>query len=191
MKISNLTVNHIVYAIVDKNPEFSWYIESNEKNVKQTAYQIAVYSNDSEVWNSGKISSDKQNFIKYEGVLESKTSYKVCVSVWDNKNNTAYAETFFETAFLSTAEWKGKFSKSPFDRNESKVFVYGIENPPVYFEKDFDITDEVIRARLYATAYGAYNAYVGGKKSVTPFLLRNIHHTTKSLIIRSMMLRIC
>ena len=164
MKISNLTVNHMVYAIVDKNPEFSWYIESNEKNVKQTAYQLAVYSNDSEVWNSGKISSDKQNFIKYEGVLESKTSYKVCVSVWDNKNNTADAETFFETAFLSTAEWKGKFSKSPFERNESKLFTYGIENPAVFFEKEFDIDSSVKSAKLYATAYGLYNVWLDNKR---------------------------
>lgn len=149
---------------VDAAPEFSWQIESDENSVFQTAYQINVCDEKSEVWNSGKVLSNKQSFIKYGGALKSKTQYSVCITVWDNKGNCSALKSKFETAFLNADEWKGSFSKSPFDRNESKVFVYGIENPPVYFEKDFDITDEVIRARLYATAYGAYNAYVGGKK---------------------------
>ena len=69
------------------------------------------------------------------GALKSKTQYSVCITVWDNKGNCSALKSKFETAFLNADEWKGCFSKSPFDRNESKVFVYGIENPPVYFEK--------------------------------------------------------
>ncbi len=164
MRIINFRINHMKEPFVDAAPEFSWQIESDENSVFQTAYQINVCDEKSEVWNSGKVLSNKQSFIKYGGTLKSKTQYSVCITVWDNKGNCSALKSKFETAFLNADEWKGSFSKSPFDRNESKVFVYGIENPPVYFEKDFDITDEVIRARLYATAYGAYNAYVGGKK---------------------------
>lgn len=164
MRIINFRINHMKEPFVDAAPEFSWQIESDENSVFQTAYQINVCDEKSEVWNSGKVLSNKQSFIKYGGTLKSKTQYSVCITVWDNKGNCSALKSKFETAFLNADEWKGCFSKSPFDRNESKVFVYGIENPPVYFEKDFDITDEVIRARLYATAYGAYNAYVGGKK---------------------------
>ena len=164
MRIINFRINHMKEPFVDAAPEFSWQIESDENSVFQTAYQINVCDEKSEVWNSGKVLSNKQSFIKYGGTLKSKTQYSVCITVWDNKGNCSALKSKFETAFLNADEWKGCFSKSPFDRNESKVFVYGIENPPVYFKKDFDITDEVIRARLYATAYGAYNAYVGGKK---------------------------
>ena len=50
-----------------KVPRFSWQIVSDQKNVVQTAYQIVVTSDDGELWNTGKVSSNEQLWIPYQG----------------------------------------------------------------------------------------------------------------------------
>ena len=111
MRIINFRINHMKEPFVDAAPEFSWQIESDENSVFQTAYQINVCDEKSEVWSSGKVLSNKQSFIKYGGALKSKTQYSVCITVWDNKGNCSALKSKFETAFLNADEWKGSFSK--------------------------------------------------------------------------------
>ena len=86
---------------IDEIPYFSWKIESDRKNVMQNAYRIVVKDENNIVWDSGMVESDKQSFVPYEGEpLTSKTAYQWSVTVWDNSEDIAVAEAFFETAFL-------------------------------------------------------------------------------------------
>lgn len=143
MKVCHLRTNHLKNPFnIDKAPEFSWRIESNEKNVLQTAYQIDVFEGEEFVYSTGKVSSNKQSFIEYKGELKSLTKYKWSVTVWDNLGNEASACSIFETAFMSCDEIAAKWSESPFERNESKLFTYGIENPVVSFRRSFNIKKE-------------------------------------------------
>src|SRR6187551_2319090 len=55
-------------------PRFSWQLESNQRNVIQTSYEIIVSSseqklkqNDGDIWNSGKINGSKSVLINYAG----------------------------------------------------------------------------------------------------------------------------
>ena len=164
MRVTELKVNHMVSPCIDNIPEFSWHIESEHNNVIQTAYEICVRSEAGVVWTSGKVYSEQQSFVEFGGALRSNTKYCFSVTVWDNKGETGYGESCFETAFLSCDEWKGCFVKSPFARNEAKAFVYGIENPAVIFERTFEVSGNVTSAKLFATAYGAYRAYLGGER---------------------------
>ena len=55
-------------GLTDKAPRFSWKIESEEQNTIQTAYEINVTDEKSNVvWNSGKKASDQSVLISYEG----------------------------------------------------------------------------------------------------------------------------
>lgn len=164
MKLTHLRVNHQKTPFVDSAPEFSWQIESEKNNVLQTAFEISVCDKNGEVWNSGKIESRQQSFVRYCGNLHSKTRYDLTVTVWDNNGSNATESSFFETAFLSADDWSGCFVKSPFERNEPKLFTYGVENPAVFFERDFNVTDTVKSARLYATAYGVYQPALNGRR---------------------------
>ena len=165
MRVYDLRTNHLISPEnITKEPEFSWKIESNDRNVFQTAYQISVTADGKPVWSTDRIESETQAFIDYEGPLKSRTVYEWNVTVWDNKGNTAMASSSFETAFLSNDEWKALWIESPFKRNKEKYFTYGIENPVLLFEKRFALSKPVKRARLYATSFGAYRVIVNGKR---------------------------
>lgn len=149
---------------IDRPPEFSWRIGSDEKNVLQTAYRLTVLESGQTVYDSGKVFSDKQSFVPFPGTLKPCTEYEWRVTVWDNKGNEQSGTAFFETAFLDTDEINAKWIESPFERNEGQLFTYGIENPAVLFRKKFRLNKAVRKARLYATCYGVYRVEVNGKR---------------------------
>ena len=68
-------------GIDNTSPHFSWVLNSKEQGAEQTAYQILVASDKkylsegkADLWNSGKMESDKSNGILYQG---SPLSYKM------------------------------------------------------------------------------------------------------------------
>src|SRR5688572_26003963 len=61
-------------GIETKQPRLSWQLQSNQRNVVQTSYQLLVSSsaqnlqqNKGDVWNSGKISSNQSLHVQYNG----------------------------------------------------------------------------------------------------------------------------
>ncbi|RZL44160.1 MAG: alpha-rhamnosidase, partial [Pedobacter sp.] len=55
-------------------PRFAWHIIAEERNVKQTAYQILVASSleklnasEGDIWDSGKVNSEESIHVKYNG----------------------------------------------------------------------------------------------------------------------------
>lgn len=48
---------------------FSWIVNDTDRNEIQSAYEIVVSDaiNEEELWDSGKVSSSKQAYIKYNG----------------------------------------------------------------------------------------------------------------------------
>ncbi len=65
---------HNPTAIENVNPLFSWIVKAEGFNKSQSAYHVLVASskeklneNDADVWNSGKVESDKSAFVKYSG----------------------------------------------------------------------------------------------------------------------------
>jgi alpha-L-rhamnosidase len=77
------------------NPRLSWKSSSLIRGQKQTAYRIIVASspenlknNIGDLWDSGKVSSDKSNHVAYDGKsLESSIKCYWKVFVWDKDNN--------------------------------------------------------------------------------------------------------
>jgi len=108
--ITNLRVEYMVnpIGIDSENPRFSWIMESNTRGQKQTAYQILVSSTpngNGDMWDSGKVESDKSVAIKYAGkALEPTTRYYWTVKVWDKDGNVVQPaeEAYFETGLMST-----------------------------------------------------------------------------------------
>lgn len=133
MKVTHLRVNHMAEPFIDGKPEFSWRIESEDRDVLQTFYRITVQAEGKTVWDSGTVESREQSFIEYTGTLMPQTKYVWTVCVTDNRGREASASGRFETAFLTTQEWKGEWAESPFARNEVPYFTYGIENLVIRF----------------------------------------------------------
>jgi len=67
-------------------PRLSWVIESNDRGVLQTAYQVVVDG----VWDSGKVVSNQSQNVEYGGKpLVSGTRYDWKVRVWDNSGKVS------------------------------------------------------------------------------------------------------
>lgn len=164
MKVTHLRVNHMAEPFIDGKPEFSWRIESEDRDVLQTSYRITVQAEGKTVWDSGTVESREQSFIEYTGTLMPQTKYVWTVYVTDNHGKNASASGRFETAFLTAQEWKGEWAESPFDRNEVPYFTYGIENPVLIFDRSFAVGKSIRQGRLYATCYGVYRPLLNGHR---------------------------
>src|SRR5262245_15622346 len=84
-------------GLENRRPLLSWRLESDARNVRQSAYRILVASDEAllragrgDLWDSGKIESKKSFGIPYRG--RELTSRQRCwwsVRIWDDKR-TAY-----------------------------------------------------------------------------------------------------
>lgn len=121
--ITNLEVESTTkpLGIDKKNPRFSWIMESDIRGQKQSAYQIIVASDKKkleksvgDIWDTGKVKSDKSNNIKYQGKsLSPTTRYYWTVKIWDKDGKLVKPskESWFETGLMGTgwdnAKWIG------------------------------------------------------------------------------------
>jgi len=115
-----------------KTPRFSWILVHEERGQEQLAYQIIISSNLTNsisgygnIWDSGKVISEKNFNIKYQGMaLKSNSNYYWRVRWWDNHNEiSSYSKVAkFETSLLEEEDWKAKwitrseFTKYPLRR---------------------------------------------------------------------------
>jgi len=146
-------------------PRFSWKMQSTDKEVMQTAYEIKVAIDEKglkagDTWHSGKVASEASVLIPFGGAeLQSKTRYYWQVRVWDNKGNvSSWSEVhFWEMGLLTANEWLAKWIKDA--SGDAKK-----SGPSPLFRKIFGLEKPIKKARLYITAHGLYEAYINGHR---------------------------
>ena len=138
-----------------KAPRFSWKMESEKRNTRQTSYEIKVTNNRGTiVWDSGQINSEESVLIPYEGEpLASEKIYNVIVSATDSYGNIAEIGGSFETGIFDNAQFTAKMITSDFPEEETACPV---------FSKTFSLNKNISKARLYATAQGVYEVNLNG-----------------------------
>lgn len=98
-------------------PRFSWTMVANERNQKQTFYQIRVASSPEklttpDVWDSGKSVGDQSQFVPYKGgPLRSRMRYFWSVRVWDAHGQpSAWSKpSWWEMGLTSSTDWQAKW----------------------------------------------------------------------------------
>ena len=101
-------------------PRFSWQITSGKKiatphsdqgseNVRQTAYQIVVSGDHGELWNSGRVESGQQLWVRYGGSkLKSNTHCTWRVKVWTTVGESDWSsDECFSVGLLDEGKWTG------------------------------------------------------------------------------------
>ncbi len=161
IKIYNLQTENLVnpIGIVDKMPRLSWQLTSNQRNVRQIAYDIRVLLDTNEIWRTGMSSTEQNVYVPYGGpALVSGKKYRWQVRVWDNKGNLSdWSEmASFQTGFLDNSNWQAKWIEPGFSEEESR--------PSPIFRKEFGNQNEVKSATAYITAHGLYEATINGKR---------------------------
>jgi alpha-L-rhamnosidase len=141
-------------------PRFSWQIESAQRNVMQSAYEIKVTLGKTVVWSTGKVQSDQSVHISYLGTaLQSGKKYNWQVRVWDNKGKASVwsQPAYFQTAFFQTSDWKAKWIEPGYIEDS-------LMRPSPLMRKEFSLSKKVAMATAYITAHGMYEAKINGKR---------------------------
>jgi alpha-L-rhamnosidase len=167
VKIQNLTTENLINPLgLDVvKPHFSWQLNSEKRNVTQSAYEIRI-SDDKQtitkanVWSSGKVMSDQSVHIIYSGLeLKPMHRYFWQIRVWDNTGKpSSWSEiAYWETGLLNASNWKAKWIESGLENDQ-------VAGPSPLLRRNFNIKKPVQSARVYITAHGLYEAQINGQR---------------------------
>ncbi len=145
-------------------PQLSWQIESEKRAVSQAAYQIivsdsqaALSTDDGNIWDSGKIKSQRSSGIKYDGKkLKSRIRYYWKVKIWDQNNIESEwsSPAFFEMGLLDQDDWAADWI------GDLPKWTGRVQ----YFRKSFSVVKEIQKARFYIAGIGYYELFINGNK---------------------------
>lgn len=178
-------------AIDHTKPILHWKLQSNQRSVLQTAYQILV-SDDSlsltqqkgNIWQTGWVNASQSIQIPYAGkTLVAAKKYYWKVQVKDNKGNTS--------SWSSIASWRmGLLQKSDWHNaawiayailpdtskiipavhgNGKKAWGQGKDILPL-FRKSFSVSKKIKEATLFVSGLGHFEMSLNGKKIGDHFL---------------------
>lgn len=153
-------------------PRLSWELISDGYNQVQTAYEIRVASDaallatdSSDMWNSGKVESNKTSQVVYSG--KPLASTQECfwqVRAWDKDGIAGPWSDIakWEMGLLEWSDWKADwiaYDVNGLNKNDA-LFL-----PPVpYFRTEVHLDKPIKKARLYVTAFGVYDFFINGQK---------------------------
>lgn len=136
----------------DRSPVFSWILASDKAGTVQRAYRIVVHAGGQNVWDSGKVETDRSVGVPYGGKLMPDTEYTWTLQVWDNHGNVTEESVSGWQTGIRTSDWKARWITA------SDTIL------PAYFRKTKSISKEVKKATLYVTSHGLYEAFINGQK---------------------------
>lgn len=159
-------------------PRFSWQLASDKPGLLQTAYQIQVAASPEQlasgkdlVWDSGDVRSDASVLVTYDGkALESGKPYYWRVKVTTNQGKSAWSEpAYWSMALLDNAEWKATWiGENALSNPGENPGGEGRDNKTRlaarYLRKEFKADKAVLRAVLYISGLGSYEAYLNGQR---------------------------
>ncbi|MBC7773958.1 MAG: glycoside hydrolase family 78 protein [Phycisphaerae bacterium] len=147
-------------------PRFGWQFAADRRNVLQTAYEIRVAMNATDLltgkklfWTSGKTQSDASVWVPYTGpALVSGKKYWWQVRVWDNAGNVSdwSQPNFWQMGLLNPTDWKAKWISLAAPEDSTQ--------PSPMFRKEFATKKKIVSATAYITAHGLYEAQINGQR---------------------------
>jgi alpha-L-rhamnosidase len=153
-------------GIDEPAPRLSWILHADRRGTTQTAYEIRVATNASELtrkptWNSGRIASDESVNRVYGGpALTPGQRYHWQVRAWDDQNHASDWSTpaYWETGMMGAAQWKAKWIAPDLGEDTTR------SNPSPLLRTEFALGGTVASARAYVTSLGLYEMEINGKR---------------------------
>lgn len=157
------------------HPRLTWRVESDQRGQLQTAYQILVASNETELsrdeadrWDSGKVESDQTLHVVYQGKpLASRQTCYWKIKTWDAAGVVSdWSDVgFWSMGLLVDDDWSADYisyrDESAIHTDTSTLYLPAARQ----YRKEFDAGRKTIaRATVYATALGIYELHLNGQR---------------------------
>jgi alpha-L-rhamnosidase len=152
------------------SPQLSWQLISEIRNQQQTAYQIIasdqeklLADNSGNLWDTGKINSNETVNIPYRGkALTSMLKVFWKVRVWDDSDQPSKWSdvAFWEMGYVKPTDWKAKWIGMVEDQYPDSA----VTGPAPWFRKIFQVSNEIISARIMISGLGFYELTLNGVK---------------------------
>ncbi|WTW98335.1 glycoside hydrolase family 78 protein [Streptomycetaceae bacterium NBC_01309] len=155
---TSLRVEHLngeALGIDVARPRLSWWLPSGA--VRQDAYRIRTAE-----WDSGRVDDGRSVLVAYAGpVPESGRQVEWQVKAWTDLGESDWSETaFWEAGLLAPTDWTAQWVEPM----ETDPRPPAGERPAHLLRREFLVGAPVVRARLYATAHGVYEAFLNGHR---------------------------
>ena len=158
-------------SIDTPTPRLGWVIDTDKKDVMQTAYHLIVASTkekaealDGDLWDVEK-NSDQSQWVKYAGkALRGNTRCYWRVKVTTTQGESDWSDiAMWNVGLLTEAEWQGQWigydHAMPWDIEEEHSQLSAR-----YLRTTFDTGGDIRQATLYISGLGMYEAFIDGKK---------------------------
>jgi alpha-L-rhamnosidase len=142
-------------------PRLSWKLFSERRGVMQSAYQLRVTDEHSDLWDTGKVMTDQAIHVPYSGpALQSGQRYTWQVRVWDNTDQpSAWSEpAWWEMGLLHASDWQATWIEPGWDEDPDG------SKPCPYLRTTFHVSGSVTWGRVYITAHGLYELSLNGQR---------------------------
>jgi alpha-L-rhamnosidase len=156
---TRLRVEHLSGAvgIGTTRPRLSWWLP--EGACEQVGYRIRADNG----WESGRVQGAESVLVEYAGApLSSGARVAWQVKVWTDLGESDWSEEgVFELGLLEPGDWSALWIE-PVEPSERPPAG---RRPAMLVRGSFEVPGvAVVRARLYSTAYGIYEAFVNGRR---------------------------
>jgi alpha-L-rhamnosidase len=147
-------------GIGETAPRLSWVTRTDLADWRQGAYELEVEPEDGDAWSSGRVDSAESVLVPWGAPpLTSRERRTVRVRVWGEgaAEPSAWSEdVVVEAGLLEPSDWVAELAQ-PLLPDPG-----GAGEPVALLRRDFVLDKPVVRARLYATAQGLYEAEIDG-----------------------------
>lgn len=147
----------------ESRPSISWKIRTSKTDILQTAYEIEIASD-----------KDFKNILATSGIVKSSS---VIQAPWFGTSLKSREKRYVRVRIETSGEWSEWSARAQIEAGllsnlDWKARPITIENDPgisglaapLIFRKEFKITGDVAKARIYVTSYGIFDLTINGKK---------------------------
>ena len=161
----------------ERVPRLSWELAGDRRGLRQTAYRIRVAGSleelargGADLWDSGRVASDRTTQVDYAGrPLRSRDVCHWCVEVWDENGAAVTSPAARWTmGLLEKSDWSARWIATDPEiiRRDPDAIAPTLtaSGTPACFRRTFELSGEVRRATLYASARGLFELRLGGRR---------------------------
>ncbi|HEV7348936.1 family 78 glycoside hydrolase catalytic domain [Telluribacter sp.] len=178
LKPINLRCEYRENPVIDvPAPRLNWVLSTQERNQKQSAYEIVVASSpdllspeSADLWSSCPVKSEQTTHIEYQG--KPLRSRQVCywkVRSWDKSGSVGEWSDVarWEMGLLARTDWNAEWIGLNLNHLGRDIPYNGSNYhlpPAPYLRKEVQVEAGFVKARLYVTALGLYEFSINGQR---------------------------